>query len=148
MRETKKKQRKHYSGKKKRHTIKTQIVVDKSKNTVICTSFSNGKKHDFRLFKESKTHINPSVKVLADTGYQGIQKIHKNSVLPKKRKRNVELTREEKLKNQEIARDRVANENVIGFLKRFKIISDKYRNRRKRFGLRFNLIAGICNLEF
>ena len=110
--------------------------------------FSNGKKHDFRLFKESKTHINPSVKVLADTGYQGIQKIHKNSVLPKKRKRNVELTREEKLKNQEIARDMVANENVIGFLKRFKIISDKYRNRRKRFGLRFNRIAGICNLEF
>jgi hypothetical protein len=36
---------------------------------------------------------------------------------------------------------------VIGSLKRFKIISDRYRNRRKRFGLRFNLIAGIHNLE-
>jgi hypothetical protein len=39
------------------------------------------------------------------------------------------------------------NENVIGRLKRFKILSDKYRNRRKRFGLRFNLIAGIYNFE-
>ncbi|HEV2601212.1 MAG TPA: IS5/IS1182 family transposase, partial [Candidatus Babeliales bacterium] len=36
---------------------------------------------------------------------------------------------------------------VIGMIKRFKIVSDKYRNRRKRFGLRFNLIAGICNFE-
>lgn len=114
---------------------------------MICTSFSNGKKHDFRLFKESKIHINPDTKVLADTGYQGLQRIHKNSVLPKKRKRNRKLTKEEKLENQAISRERVANENVIGLIKRFKIISDKYRNRRKRFGLRFNLIAGICNLE-
>jgi len=46
-----------------------------------------------------------------------------------------------------LASDRVKNENAIGFIKRFKIIADKYRNRRKRFGLRFNLIAGICNHE-
>ncbi|KJV54910.1 IS5 family transposase ISOt6 [Orientia tsutsugamushi] len=39
------------------------------------------------------------------------------------------------------------NENVIGMLKRFKIIADKYRNRRKRFCLRFNLISGIYNFE-
>jgi hypothetical protein len=57
------------------------------------------------------------------------------------------LTKEEKKRNQEIASQRVANENVIGMLKRIKIIADRYRNRRKRFGLRFNLIAGIYNLE-
>jgi hypothetical protein len=57
------------------------------------------------------------------------------------------LTKEEKKQNQQIASDRVLNENVIGMLKRFKIIADKYRNRRKRFGLRFNLIAGIYNWE-
>ncbi|KJV51782.1 putative transposase [Orientia tsutsugamushi str. UT76] len=39
------------------------------------------------------------------------------------------------------------NENVICMLKRFKIIADKYRNRRKRFGLRFNLISGIYNFD-
>ena len=39
------------------------------------------------------------------------------------------------------------NEGVIGNLKRFKIVADKYRNRRRRFGLRFNLIAGIYNYE-
>ncbi|MDZ5762501.1 IS5 family transposase domain protein [Candidatus Cyrtobacter comes] len=57
------------------------------------------------------------------------------------------LTKEEKKKNQELVSERVTNGNVIGILKRLKIIADKYRNRRKRFGLRFNLIAGICNLE-
>ncbi|SPM46075.1 IS5 family transposase ISOt6 [Orientia tsutsugamushi] len=39
------------------------------------------------------------------------------------------------------------NEKVIGMLKRCKIIADKYRNRRKRFGLRFNLISGIYNFD-
>ena len=46
-----------------------------------------------------------------------------------------------------ISSERVVNENVIGSLKRFKIISDTYKNRRKRFDLRFNLIAGIYNYE-
>ena len=57
------------------------------------------------------------------------------------------LTKEDKKKNHELASERVVNENVIGMIKRFKIISDKYRNRGKRFGLRFNLIAGIYNIE-
>ena len=52
-----------------------------------------------------------------------------------------------KKNNRSLASDRVLNENVIGMLKRFKIIADKYRNRRKRFGLRFNLIAGLYNWE-
>jgi hypothetical protein len=46
-----------------------------------------------------------------------------------------------------ISGERVLNENVIRMVKRFKIIADRYRNRRKRFGLRFNLITGIYNYE-
>ncbi len=57
------------------------------------------------------------------------------------------LTKEDKRKNRELSSQRVLNENVIGMIKRFKIISDRYRNRRKRFGLRFNLIAAIYNME-
>jgi hypothetical protein len=67
--------------------------------------------------------------------------------LPKKSSKKKPLTREERKDNQKISSERVLNENVIGSLKRFKIISDRYRNRRKRFGLRFNLIAGIHNYE-
>ena len=99
------------------------------------------------LFKESKTHIHPDIRVITDTGYQGIQKIHLKSELPKKKTKKAPLTKEDKKNNQALASERVLNENVIGMLKRFKIIADKYRNRRKRFGLRFNLIAAIYNLE-
>ena len=121
--------------------------MDKKTKAVICTAFSNGKRHDFRLFKESKTKIHPEIKTITDTGYQGIQKLHRKSELPKKRSKKNPLTKEDKKRTKELASERVVNENVIGMLKRFKIIADKYRNRRKRFGLRFNLIAGIYNLE-
>jgi hypothetical protein len=88
-----------------------------------------------------------SVVDLTDSGYTGIKKLQRNSRLPKKSSKKKSLTKEEKKQNQEISSERVVNENVMGSLKRFKIISDRYRNRRKRFGLRFNLIAGIHNCE-
>jgi len=97
--------------------------------------------------KNQEQNINPAIKVITDTGYQGIQKLHNKSELPKKKTKKNPLTQEERKRNQELASEIVVNENVIGMLKRFKIISDRYRNRRKRFGLRFNLIAGIYNLE-
>jgi hypothetical protein len=77
----------------------------------------------------------------------GLSKIHANSKLPKKKTKKHPLTKEDKIENKKLSSQRVINENVIGMLKRFKIIADKYRNRRKRFGLRFNLIAGIYNYE-
>jgi len=67
--------------------------------------------------------------------------------MPKKKSKKHPLTKETKKDNRVISRERVINENVIGMLKRFKIIADRYRNRRKRFGLRFNLITGIYNYE-
>jgi len=123
------------------------VVVDKNEGQIICTAFTNGKRHDFRLFKESKTRIHPETKAVTDTGYQGIQKIHHKSVLPKKRTKKNPLTKADKINNQALSSERVLNENVIGMLKRFKIIADRYRNRRKRFALRFNLISAIYNLE-
>lgn len=122
-------------------------MVDKKEKEVICTNFSNGKQHDFRLFKESGVHLHPNTRSLTDTGYQGIQKLHQNAALPKKKTKKQPLSEEDKRRNRELSSERVLNENVIGMLKRFKIIADRYRNRRKRFGLRFNLIAGIYNFE-
>ena len=121
--------------------------MDKKKKLVICTNFTNGKRHDFRLFKESGVHIHPEIRSLTDTGYQGIHTLHQNSELPKKKTKKNPLTKDDKKKNRELSSERVLNENVIGMIKRFKIIADRYRNRRRRFGLRFNLIAGIYNFE-
>ena len=67
--------------------------------------------------------------------------------MPKKKSKNHPLTKQDKKNNRTLSSERVLNENVIGVIKRFKIISDRYRNRRKRFGLRMNLIAGFYNFE-
>ncbi|SPR06819.1 IS5 family transposase ISOt6 [Orientia tsutsugamushi] len=85
--------------------------------------------------------------MITDTGYRGIQKIHNNSELLKKKSKKNPLTKNDKKNNCRLAGERAVNENVIGMLKLFKIIADKYRNRRKRFGLRFNLISGIYNFD-
>jgi hypothetical protein len=82
-----------------------------------------------------------------DTGFLGIIKFHANSVLPKKKSKKHSLSKEDKQRNREISSSRVLVEHVIGFIKRFKIVADRYRNRRKRFSLRFNLICGICNYD-
>jgi hypothetical protein len=107
---------------------------------IICTNFCNGKKHDFKLFRDSKVRWVQNIQGIVDSGYTGIKKLQGTSLLPKKRSRGQLLTKEEKRTNRNISSERVLNENVIGRLKRFKILSDKYRNRRKRFGLRFNHI--------
>jgi len=46
-----------------------------------------------------------------------------------------------------LSHQRILIENVLARLKVFRILSERYRNRRKRFGLRFNLIAAIYNSE-
>jgi hypothetical protein len=69
------------------------------------------------------------------------------SLLPLKAKRHCKLDPQLKMYNQEINRRRIGIEHVFGRLKTFKILADRYRNRGKRLGLRFNLIAGIYHME-
>src|ERR1700745_1831354 len=136
-----KKQRRYYSGKKKRHTLKTQLVVEKSTRRILCLAHEKGRRHDFRLFKTSKVRLHPETKAVADSGYQGLQRRHAKTSMPKK------LSASAKERNRAISSERVPCENVIAMLKRFKIIADRYRNRRRRFGLRFFLITAIYNME-
>ena len=123
------------------------VIIDKKTRKVICVASCNGKKHDFALFKESNIYVLKRIKIGADSGFQGIAKIHANSVTPRKKTKNKPLTKEDKEYNRNLSQERVGNENAIGFIKRFKIVSERYRNRRKRFGLRFSLLSGICNYE-
>jgi len=76
-----------------------------------------------------------------------LQKLHEKSKTPLKKPRKSELTDEQKQSNRELARRRVAVEHVIRCLKIFRILAERYRNRRKRFAIRFNLIAGLHNFE-
>ena len=142
-----KQQKKHYSGKQKCHTVKTQILVNTKTNEIICTAVSKGKVHDFKIWKESQIGIGKKIELLADKGYQGIKKLHKNSRIPFKKTKKVALNQEQKNFNRQLAKERIVVEHIHRKLKIFRIISSRYRNRRQRFGLRFNLIAGIYNYE-
>jgi hypothetical protein len=62
------------------------ILVDASKSPVekiICTGFAKGKTHDFRLFKNSKVHLEDT-NAITDSGYQGITNIHTNENVKKR----------------------------------------------------------------
>ena len=82
-----------------------------------------------------------------DSGYQGIQDIHPNADFPYKTSKNKPLDAEEKEYNTALSRVRVVVEHIIGDLKAFKILADRYRNKRKCYGVKFNIIAGIVNLK-
>ena len=62
----KNKQSRYYSGKNKKHTLKTQIVADRETGEIICTNFDRGKKHDFQIFKESKLGMSENIKCLGE----------------------------------------------------------------------------------
>ena len=114
---------------------------------IIATAFGNGSTHDFRLFKENYAGMDQNILCLADAGYLGINKLYVNSQIPAKNSKLHKLTPAQKAANRELASKRIFCEHVIGRLKVFRILSDRYRNRRKRFALRFNLIAAIYNFE-
>jgi len=175
-----KKQRRSYSGKKKCHTQKAQVVADQKTKQIIAAAFSAGKTHDFKLFKKSRMAMGPQTRCLADSGYLGLGKCHANSQTPHKKSKhhpltpeqraenrrlareqraenrrlareqraeNRRLAREQRAENRRLARERSVAEHIIRSLKIFRILSERYRNRRRRFGLRFNLIAALYNHE-
>ena len=120
-------------------------MVDTQSLKVICTAHGTGREHDFQLFKRSQVKPLSRVEILADKGYQGIKKIHSLSYTPFKKLKKNPLSCTEKEYNRELARHRIYIEHVICCLKIFRILALPYRNRRRRFGLRFNLIAGLYN---
>jgi len=140
-------QRVFYSGKKKRHTLKCQVLIEQATQEVICLFFGKGSRHDFKLFQASGVRLHPETESLQDKGYQGIQKLHANSRLPIKKPQGGSLSAADKAKNRELAVERIGIEHVNRRLKIFRILAERYRNRRRRYGLRCNLIAALYNFE-
>lgn len=92
-------------------------------------------------------YIPERIKAIVDTGYVGIDGIHKNSLVPRKSSKNHPLTDEDKAYNHDISRQRIHIEHVNRYLKRFRIFSSRYRNKRMRFAFRFSLVCGIFNKQ-
>lgn len=142
----KKNQKAYYSGKKKRHTIKTEVRITANKRIVHVSKCRPGSVHDFALYKQEPPVPN-GITAYADSGYQGLDKLHPNCEIPYKASKYHPLNEEQMEYNAGLSAFRVRAEHVFARMKTFRILSDRYRNKRKRHHVKVNIIAGIVNMK-
>jgi len=114
---------------------------------ILSTAFAHGSVHDFKLFKLHQKKQRYTALMIVDKGYQGLSLLGVKCLIPFKSTKKKPLVLIQKQINREIGKRRIRIEHVNGKLKIFKILAGRYRNRRKRMGLRLNLIAAIYNME-
>jgi hypothetical protein len=115
---------------------------------VLSVEQAEGCVHDFKLYKNrTGSAVSPDITAKTDSGYQGIAAWHANSEIPYKKSKNHPLTDEEKAFNRRLARERIVIEHINREIKVFKIMAERYRNRRRRHKLRMTLICAIRNYE-
>lgn len=140
--------KKMYSGKKKRTTRKNIVTSDEHRRIMVLSKTKNGRRHDKKLADKDNVGktLPEDVTAWVDTGFQGIQKEHANTQIPKKRSKHHPLTPEDKERNKTISGIRVLSEHAICGMKRMKAASDIYRNRAPNLDDLFNLVsAGLWN---
>jgi hypothetical protein len=144
-----KKRKTHYSGKRKRHTVKTQLTVNGKGAIVHKTRHARGRRHDYDIFKQNRPELPPGVKPGVDLGYHGIQKDYPelNALIPYKKGKGKELTEEQKAFNRALAKARVVVEHTISRLKKFRIMGEEFRNRLKRYDVMTEIVSGFVNLR-
>lgn len=146
----KKKQNKVYSGKKKINTKKNIILTDEKKKILFLTPTKSARRHDKRLADKVSIfeYIPEHIAIWLDTGFQGVIKQHLNTLIPKKATKGKPLTREDKESNRIISSFRVIVEHAIAGIKRFGVIANTLRNRKKYFeDIVMELACGIWNLH-
>jgi DDE superfamily endonuclease/Helix-turn-helix of DDE superfamily endonuclease len=139
-------QKKHYSGKKKRHTLKTELMVTKKGRIVSVSPSHPGSDHDLTVRRRGP-RLPRGARAYGDSAYQGYDKEHKAIDYPYKKPKDGELNEEEKEYNKGLSRFRVRVEHKIGQVKRFRIVSDRFRNPRPTHDTKTSIIAGIVNME-
>jgi hypothetical protein len=145
-----KRRNKLYSGKKKAATRKNIILSTEKKGILFMSKTKSGRRHDKRLADKLQLPlmIPPHVALWTDTGFQGIKKLHPNSVLPDKATGKHPLSESQKQNNRIISGLRVVSEHALVGYKRFKAASDTYRNRLQNMDDMMNSIcAGLWNFH-
>jgi len=145
----KEKQRTHYSGKKKRHTVKNTVISDKRTGKIKALSPTcAGKQHHKKLADEHSVTFPPGSKLWKDTGFQGYEPENIATFQPKKKPRGGELTPAEKAHNAVISSERIGVEHSIGGVKVYHIVRDVFRNIRSGFDdLVMDTACGLHNLR-
>lgn len=128
------KQKTFYSGKKKCHTVKNNVITDANNRKIIYLSKTcEGKKHDKKICDEEEYTFPKDSKLWKDTGFQGYEPENTSTFQPKKKPKGKELSCIDKLVNRAISSIRVFVEHVIGGIKICRIVKDIYRNHKKNF---------------
>jgi hypothetical protein len=142
-------QKKNYSGKKKRHTVKNNVIVNKRTRKVKGLSATGeGKKHDKKLAEEQELSFPEGSKLWKDSGFQGYEPENTKTFQPKKKPKGGELTPEEKTENAAISSVRIRVEHSIGGVKVYRITRDIFRNFKQNFDdLVMETACGLHNLR-
>ncbi len=135
-----KEQEKYYSGKKKNHTFKNQIIVlPNGQDIVDVIAGEPGPKSDISLFRSCQKSFDKNQIFKGDKGYEGEASIKIPTKKPKKR----ELTPLQKSKNKELASERIFVEHLIRLLKIFRVASERFRLNARKYE---QIIMTICGL--
>jgi hypothetical protein len=136
-----------YSGKKKKHTIKNQIMVNNRGYILHKICYKKGRKHDYDIYKNHHPVTPKQVVNVIDLGYLGIEKDFPEqlSALPYKRKRNQILSQEEIDYNKLHSKKRIVIEHTINRMKKYRILSDVFRNKLKKHNRVSDIVAGLVN---
>ncbi len=148
--ENKRRRKSYYSGKKKKHTVKTQYMVNSEGLILHKTEHKNGRKHDYEIFKNNHPITPLQVENVFDLGYMGVQNDYPTvkSVLPLfRKKRKSELSDEEKRHNRKHSKLRVIVEHTVSRIKKFGIMGTKFRNRLGRYDHASDIVSGLVNFR-
>ena len=145
MERPKRKQKCWYSGKKKCHSIKNEIITTEKGRIVSVSPSAPGTVHDIMIRRRGPP-LPEDAHACADSGYQGYQTEHPAIDIPYKKPKAGKLSKDEKDYNHALSRFRVRVEHAIGRMKRFRILADRYRYPRNRHSTKFVIIAGISNI--
>ena len=137
----------YYSGKKKRHTVKNQLVVNNRGYILHKIRHKKGRKHDYDIYKSNHPVAPKEVVNVYDLGYLGVEKDFPDqlSTLPYRKKRNQDLSQEEKEYNKIHSRKRIVIEHTICRLKKYRIMSDTFRNRLRKYNRISDIVTGLVN---
>ena len=143
------KRKTHYSGKKKRHTVKNQITINLNGEIIHKPPHSPGRRNDYAILKIKHPVLSEELMVFYDLGYLGVEKDFpdQTSVLPYKKKKGKKLTLSQKEWNKLQSKIRIKVEHAISKIKKFRISSDTFRNRLYRYDMISDIVCGIVNFK-
>lgn len=146
-------QRPYFSGKKKMHTMKFQIVIQPINGRIMhIFGPKSGAIHDITLFDMSgvSSLLLRREYILGDSGYQGLEARNVRCLVPRKKPRGKERPQQDRIYNSALGRHRVLVENIFARLKNWRIIENKWRghvSQPEHFSRVFQLCAAFTNMQ-